>query len=124
VFGPRRAVSIPYNPDFYRTAAHPSNLYWGCSLAALCHLAEKKGYAHVGCNSNGNNAYFVRRDRLADLSPLTPEQGYVESLFRESRDAQGRLTYLSGSARRAAIAEMPLVDVVSGETLRVGDLGR
>ena len=53
---------------------------------------------------------------------MTPEEGYVESRFRESRDPNGRLTFLSGSQRRQAIAEMSVVDVESGESMRVADL--
>lgn len=122
LFGAHAAVSIPYAAGFYRTRAHHSNLYWGCSLAALVHITAQKGYAFVGSNSAGNNAYFVRRDRLADLRPLSAVEGYVECRFRESRDAEGRLTFLSGPHRRAAIAEMPLIEVTTGKTLSVGDL--
>ena len=122
VFGPHAPVSIPYEPAFYRTRAHYSNLYWGCSLAALCHLAGKKGYDFVGSNSAGNNAYFIRRDRLGDLRPLSAAEGYVESRFRESRDADGRLTFIAGPHRRAAIADMPMVDVTTGKTVLVADL--
>jgi hypothetical protein len=122
VFGPCAPVSIPYEPAFYRTRAHHSNLYWGCSLAALCHLAGKKGYEFVGSNSAGNNAYFIRRDAIRDLRPLSPAEGYVESRFRESRDAEGRLTFITGPHRRGAIADMPLVDVTTGQTVLVADL--
>lgn len=122
VFGSRRAATIPYDPTFYRTSAHYSNLYWGCSLKALCVLAERKGYAFVGCNSAGNNAYFVRRDRLGPLRPLTAAEGYVESRFRESRDADGNLTFLSGDTRRQAIAHLNVVDVETGETVTVSSL--
>jgi hypothetical protein len=122
VFGGRRAVTVPYDPGFYRTTAHYTNLYWGCSLGALCVLGERKGYAFVGCNSAGNNAYFVRRDKLGPLRALSAEKGYVESRFRESRDADGRLTFLSGDARRQAIAHLNVVDVESGETVTVGSL--
>lgn len=122
LFGFDRAVSIPYDASFHRTSAHASNLYWGCSLKALCSLAETKGYALVGCNGNGNNAYFVKRDQLNDLRPLTAEEGFVDSRFRESRDAQGNLTYLSGEDRIQAVREMPLVDVTNGGAVLVGDL--
>lgn len=122
VFGGRRAVSVPYDPAFYRTTAHYSNLYWGCSLGALCVLAERKGFALVGCNSAGNNAYFVRKDRLGPLRSLSAEEGYVESRFRESRDADGKLTYLAGDARREAIAHLDVVDVESGKMVSVGSL--
>ena len=122
VFGANRAVTVPYSPSFNRTAAHDSCLYWGCSVKALCQLAEKKGYAFVGCNGNGNNAYFVKKERLGALKVMTPEEGYVESRFRESRDSSGRLTFLSGSQRREAIAEMLVVDVEAGKSVRVADL--
>jgi hypothetical protein len=121
VFGPRRTVSVPYDPAFVRQKAHDSYLFWGCSLAALCLLAQRKGYAFVGCNSNGNNAYFVKASRAGNLLTFTPQDGYVESRFRESRDPQGRLTFVRGEARFALIADMQVVDVATSETRRLGD---
>lgn len=59
VFGSRHAVTVAYDPQFDRTKAHDSNLYWGALLPALHFLAAKKGYAFVGTNSAGNNAYFA-----------------------------------------------------------------
>lgn len=38
--------------------------YQGASLAALFDLAQKKNYQLVGCNLNGTNAFFVRKDCL------------------------------------------------------------
>lgn len=122
LFGWQRPVTVPYDPAFSRAAAHASNLYWGSSLAALARLAVAKGYAFVGCNSAGNNAYFVRRDRLGAVRPVTLEEGFVLAKFRESRDADGRLSFLRGAARQAAIGDQPLVDVATGERLRVADL--
>ncbi len=122
VFGATRAVSVPYDAKFQRSQAHHSNLYWGCSLAALCHLAAKKNYAFIGSNSNGNNAYFVPTTHLGELKPLSAEAGYVESRFRESRDTEGRLTFLSGKDRIKPIAALPLIDVTNGKSLRVSDL--
>jgi hypothetical protein len=124
VFGWEHAVSVPYDPAFRRGAAHDSHLYWGCSIAALRLMGAKKGYALVGSNSAGNNAYFVRRERLSGLRELTAREAYVESKFRESRDASGTLTYLSGVDRRLAIRDMPLVLVERGETTRIEDLFR
>lgn len=121
-FGSEAAVTVPYDPSFDRTKAHPSNLYWGASLAALCLAADRMGMAFVGSNSNGNNAFFVRRDVLADLSPLTPQEGWVDARFRESRDREGNLTYLGGRAKRLdAIADKPLVNVVNGSMTTVRD---
>ncbi|MEI6624661.1 MAG: hypothetical protein WCP28_22460, partial [Actinomycetes bacterium] len=120
-FGPDAAVSVPYDPSFDRTKAHHSNLYWGASLAALCLAADRKGLAFVGSNSAGNNAFFVRRDVLGVLPTLTPQEGWVDARFRESRDAAGTLTYIGGRAARiAVIADQPLVDVSIGALTTVG----
>jgi hypothetical protein len=122
VFGARRAVTIPYEPGFSRHRAHCSNMYWGCSLKALVLLAERKGYAFVGCNSAGNNAYFVERARLGPLRALTAEEGFVDSSYREARDDQGRLLLLRGDERREAIREMQVFDVEQQMTTSVSNL--
>src|ERR1700733_14465610 len=113
VFGAGQSITVPYDPAFNRTKAHYSNLYWGASLSALASLARSKDYAFVGSNLAGNNAYFVHESYLGrgGVVALAPEQGYVESRFRESRDERGELTYLGGAARRRMIAGMPVYDV-------------
>ena len=125
VFGSQHTLSVPYNPIFRRTQAHYSNLYWGCSLAALNHLAVKKGYIFAGCNSAGNNAYFIRNDYINDKIP-TPllDEGFSEPKFRESRSASGSLTFLTGFNRLKEIRDLPLVDVVTGETKLISQLFR
>lgn len=115
VFGSDRAISVPYASDFYRTAAHYSNLYFGASLAAMVHIARIKGYTLVGTNSNGVNAFFVRNDLVNDSHERpTVAEAYVEANIRESRGPDGRQTYLSGRERLALIAGLPVVNVVSG----------
>jgi hypothetical protein len=122
VFGARQAITVPYDPAFNRTKAHYSNLYWGASLSALASLARSKGYAFVGSNLAGNNAYFVDESYLGrgGIVALTPEQGYVESRFRESRDERGGLTYLGGAARRRMIAGMPVYDIERDAVVALG----
>ena len=116
VFGAERAITIPYDAAFQRTRAHPSNLYFGASLAALVRLSQRKGYAFVGCNSAGNNAYFVRRDRMnALVRELSVAEGYVRSCFRESRDAGGMLDFATGDARLERIRGLPVVDLDTGQ---------
>jgi len=115
VLGSERAITVPYKPDFIRTKAHYSNLYFGTSLKALCLLAEEKGYAFVGSNSVGTNAYFVKKERLGSLVPRSAEEGYVQSKFRESRDVNGNLTYLSGKHRYNLIKGLPVYNVVTGQ---------
>ena len=116
VFGCDRAITIPYAPNFVRTSAHYSNLYAGSSLLALCDLAESKGYCLVGSNSAGNNAYFVKKEMIRDLKPLTAKEGYVESKFRESRDKKGELTYLRAEERLNLISGMPIYNTREDKT--------
>ncbi len=112
LFGSRAAVTIPYQADFMRNAAHHSNLYWGASLAALCHLAEKKGYVWIGCNSAGNNAYFIRFEQShLFICPKLPDE-FVAAKFREARDADGRLSYLNADAGFTLISQLPVWNVL------------
>lgn len=120
VFGAEHAISVPYDPAFQREKAHFSNLFWGASIAAFEHLAAHKGYALLGSNTAGNNLFFVRKDRLGRLSPLSAKEAYIESRFRDSRDAAGKLNFLSGTKRCLEILELPIINVLNGQktTLR------
>jgi hypothetical protein len=97
VWGHDNAWAVPYTPDFYRMSEGNSILHYGASLLSLCDLADEKGYFFVGCNSAGNNAYFIRKDKITDLKPLTAERGYVVSKFREAKMPDG--TMISGKDR-------------------------
>ena len=108
VFGIDKPWSVPYQADFVRTEAHFSNLYFGCSLLSLCDLANKKGYYFVGCNAAGNNSYFIRKDKIGPLKALSAEEGYVCSVFKESRNKEGYLSYLSGDKRLEILKGMPI----------------
>ena len=112
VFGADRAITVPYDPSFNRTKAHFSNLYFGSSLSALNMLSQDKGYAFIGCNSSGNNAYFIRRDFLRHpIQEVGLKDGFVESKFRESRSKRGSLTYSSNKMRIDEIKGMPAWNV-------------
>lgn len=111
-FGADRAVTVPYDPNFRRAAAHHSTIYYGASLKALTQLANKKGYALVGCNSAGNNAFFVRRDLLnSPLQERSVADSFVRNQFRETRDAEGRLLFLGPEEEGALLATLPLIEV-------------
>lgn len=122
LFGSVRAVTIPYDPKFYRFNAHFSGMYYGCSLKALEILGARKGYALVGCNKDGNNCFFVKRDRLNGQPALSAEEAYVRFRYRESRDRQRNFTFTSSFSRLNEIADLPLVDVETGAAITVGDL--
>jgi len=121
-FGPDHKVTIPYDPCFSRREAHSSMLYWGCSLSALCDLAERKGYSLVGCESSGINAFFVRSDRLGSLRPLSASEAFVQSKIRQSRDERNNLTFLDFEQSQVAIKNLPLVDVRSGSMTCLANL--
>jgi hypothetical protein len=122
-FGWERPVTVPYDPTFVRAAKHPSNQYWGASLPAFDHLLRGRGYALVGTNSAGSNAFFVRRDLLNErVGEVAVKDCVRQAAFRDSRDARGALTFISGVDRARAMADMPLLDVVSGTQICVGDL--
>lgn len=108
--------TVPYEEKFYRTDKHHSNLYFGASLSALNALAEEKGYSFVGCNSHGNNAYFVRNDKLNGIKKLSPDEGFVMSQFRESRNPSGELTFVSEAERIKLIKGMPVFNTLTGNT--------
>jgi hypothetical protein len=87
-------------------------IYYGASLRALELLGARKGYALVGCNSAGNNAFFVRRDcRPPGLPDLTAEQAFVAGAFREARNERGELQFLSAEEERRLLDALPLTDV-------------
>lgn len=111
IFGPDLAVSIPYDPKFARHRAHYSGQFWGASLPALTQLAARKGYSLVGCNSAGNNAYFIRKDKIDNLPVLGVKEAFVDARFRDSRDKTGNLNYLTGAQRFQAIAELEVYDL-------------
>ena len=114
VFGNERPISVPYDPEFYRTKAHYSNLYFGASLPAFHHFATQKGYVFVGANKAGNNGYFIRKDLLNEkVKSKTIAEGFIQSTFRESRDQHGTLSFLRGNARYELIKGLPVWNVVT-----------
>jgi len=123
-FGAALKVSIPYDSQFDRRRAHYSNLYFGASLPALCHLAEIKGYDFIGTGSAGVNAFFVRKDLSDPFIKYKVNDGFRTSANRDSKNNRGRLNYLPHDQRLATIKQLPVVDVLSGESHLIQDLYR
>jgi hypothetical protein len=105
-FGPERAVTVPYDPDFRRYAAHESGFYYGASLAALERIAARRGYRLVATDPSGVNAFFLRNDLDAPGIPTLP----ASRAFRPNR---GRVRHkkLSTEAQFELIANLPLVEI-------------
>jgi hypothetical protein len=85
IYGAEKPWTIPYKGDF----VWGGTAYWGSSLKAHCEVSEKKGYYFIGCNSNGNNAYFIRKDKIGNLKPVSCSEGYSKPAFRLYKNEQG-----------------------------------
>jgi hypothetical protein len=102
-FGERRSVTVPYTTGFDRYRAHPSGFYHGASLAALAKVGDEKGYALVGCDSRGANAFFVRRELLTErVVEVEAEAAFVPLWER---------AHIPVHEQFGQIAELPLVGV-------------
>jgi hypothetical protein len=68
------ACVLPYNP----TATWDNTNYMGCSLKAVEHLGNTKGYRLVGSNFTGGTAFLVREDLVGDhfAAPYSSENHY------------------------------------------------
>lgn len=116
VFGSERAITVPYRKDFERTKAHYSNLFFGASLSAFNYVATAKGYALVGCTLAGNNAFFVRKDLLNEnVKELSVSSAFKDSKFRESRNEDHELSFISGKNRLDIIKGLEVINVLTNE---------
>ena len=73
LFGPERAVTVPYDADF-KVGASGTRSYRGASLAAFVHLAHRKGYRLVA--TERVNAIFLRNDVAPDIPAISVANGY------------------------------------------------
>ncbi len=122
IFGNAFPVTVPYDSNFVTFRAHYSHLYWGASFKALYELAKRKGYAFVGTESTGNNAYFVRKDRVGKLPIKTLSNGYTPSLYRESRGTDGRLNFLSQSEKLNEIKHLHIYNTRTKRLSKIREL--
>lgn len=120
VFG-EYPVSVPYDPTFDRRKKHASGMYWGASLAAFRHLLEERNYIFAGTNRAGTNAFFV--DAVYEERISAALKGRIEwpCRMREVRNMNGQLSFRRYDQERGAIADLPVVNVVSGKTHRAGE---
>jgi hypothetical protein len=83
-----KVVVVEYNASFppdvdWKVEYEPhrtwnQTMYFGASLKALELLGEHLGYALVGCELNGVNAFFIRKDLCSDkfAAPFTSENHF------------------------------------------------
>ena len=124
VLGDVHSITVPYNPDFFRTKAHYSNLYFGASLMALIDLGKEKGYTFVGTNTNGVNAFFIRNDFASEITTLLSSVSAYPSMFREARGEDGKLTLISGLDRFKIIKDCKFFNLKTKENINIEKLGK
>jgi hypothetical protein len=115
IFGSKYELTVPFKENFDRAHEHFSHLYFGCSISAWIKLLEQRSYCFVGTNRVGNNAFFVKQNRIENLT-VEPQEDlsvYTDWRIRESRDNEGLLNFLSGDQRYEIISEQPVVNLAS-----------
>jgi hypothetical protein len=96
VFGPTRALTVEYRKDF-TIKCHPSELYYGVSIAGWRRLFDSAGYRFVTVDRHGVNAFFVDPSMfdsrfLCNLrGTMFAENIYQSSKFSASSELQFKL---------------------------------
>ena len=115
LFGNDRKITVPYDPKFYRTRKHYSNLYWGASINALRSLLTKQDYTLVGTGMQGGNAYFIKNSLMTDRLRILAKNPFCFNFnWRESRDIDGNLNFLRAELRYKEIKGMNVLNVETG----------
>ena len=70
--------TVDWKAEYDAKAVWQGSMYFGASLKAFELLGRRLGYALVGCDLGGANAFFVRVDLLGDrfAAPFTAENHY------------------------------------------------
>lgn len=104
-FGPDLAVTIPYRRGFNYLTETPSQVYYGVSVAGWRRFFDRMGYAFVGVDQNGVNAFFI------DTSAVTLDVADLQRTeFAENCAQQSRLD-MTWKDQFEQIRHLPLVDV-------------
>jgi hypothetical protein len=110
LFGPDRAVVVPYDPEFDRhgfvEATEGGHYYFGASLQALSQLAEQKGYRLVVTEPRGVNAFFLRNDVGQEIPACDPSTAY-RMLVKYGRRGHDLFEYIREH-------DLPLIDLDAG----------
>jgi len=97
VYGPERHITVEYRDDFEFGSAHPTQLYYGVSIAGWRKFFKTRGYRFVTVDQNGVNAFFVDpasfdQDFLNGVKSLEfAENRYQYRKFRMPSEKQFKL---------------------------------
>lgn len=111
VLGDIRSLTVPYTKNFDRNKYHHSNLAFGASIKAFQKLATNKGYVLIGTNSNGVNAYFIRKEYFVKIKKKIKNIKKFSSKFRESRSNDNSKSFLRGIKRMREIENIKFIDL-------------
>ena len=111
LYGLKQPITVPYKKDFIRSKEHYSNLYYGASIKAFIDLMKTKKYFLLGTNTAGNNAFFMRNNFLKEVNKIIEEKKIFTSKFRESRNKNGNLTFLSKKESLLLIQNQFFIDL-------------
>lgn len=80
LFPPPQKWVVQYNPYL----SWNGTSYFGASLTSLYELGLKLGYALIGTDQMGVNAFFLRKDQVikSGFPPLTPAEAYHPPAYR------------------------------------------
>ena len=81
IWGPDRAVTVPYSDSFKTPPIDRFLIYSGASLPAFVKLAKKKGYRLAGVQRLGFNAVFVADGIGEDVLPEVSVESCVDRPF-------------------------------------------
>lgn len=104
MFGPDRAVTVPYDPQFDRHRHH--TMYYGASLTALARLSARKGFRLVAVEPTGVNAFFLRHDLAPHIPACEPRRAFRLLEKYDVMMQQGEDVF-----RYVEEARLPLVEV-------------
>lgn len=104
-FGPKAAVTIPYQRSFDCRKITSSQLYYGVSIMGWRCFFARYGYEFVGVETNGVNAFFVDSRRVQiDVGSLRRLE-FVDNIWHRMRYPGDWMTH------RRMIPDLPLVEI-------------
>jgi len=84
-YGSEEPLVTPYNAEFDAYKEHPLGLYHGASILALQKLGKKKGYILLGCDSNGADAFFVKKEFAHLFTEVSAKEAFYENQHKAKR---------------------------------------
>ena len=123
LFGQKKAITVPYKNNYIRSNEHFSNLFYGASIRAFIDLLKKRNYFFIGTNSAGNNAFFVKQNIWKKVNKLITDKKIFHSKFRESRNSNGKLTFLNKKKSLQLIKNKIVIDLKNNKKRKLFELG-